>query len=202
MMDSVANSKRSMLSNDSSKEVRFKIEASNDESRIGDEHFQQQQRSSRRIPRRMSQVYLPRLITRDYPFHQSSNCVQVFPKHAKKLFWLYVKDWFHVSLRVPAYISFPAFLLFWYLMIWVFAATYRMVDSSNVNLDKDCGLGEPGIPITMASAYAFSLETTTTVGCESCVDAVKKGAEFVLACNENAQGLSLAVVPFGMFFFC
>jgi len=127
-------------------------------------HYSDQLVLSQRIARRKSQVSLPRLITRDYPYNQSSNRVQVFNENSKAIFWLYVRDWFHVMLRVPWYFSFFCVIFVWYLMIWVFAAVFVLVDSNTFNRNKDCGLGEPGIPITMATAYAFSLETCTTVG--------------------------------------
>jgi len=120
--------------------------------------------SSQRIHRQASKVFLPRLIPRDYPYHQSSNRVQVFNQHRDQIFRLAIKDWFHVILRMKSYVSFPIFVAIWYGMIWVFALVFTMVDSSNFNRDKDCGLAEPGIPITLSAAYAFSLETCTTVG--------------------------------------
>ena len=67
---------------------------------------------------------------------------------------------------MKSYVSFPIFVAIWYGMIWVFALVFTRVDSSYFNRDKDCGLAEPGIPITLSAAYAFSLETCTTVGCE------------------------------------
>jgi len=79
---------------------------------------------------------------------------------------LFIKDWFHFLLRVPWFISVPIVILIWVAMIVVFASIYWYVDSNNANLDKDCGLGESGMPISIAAAYAFSLETCTTVGCE------------------------------------
>lgn len=151
----------SKVSVDDSKEVRFS-QRSKDNSNIGDSAI----RLSSRIRRQKSQVFLPRLITRDYPYHQSSNRVQVFPKNQKAIFRLFVKDYFHVLLRIPFCYSFPIFLFIWYLMVWVFALIYQAIDGSNFNLNRDCGLGDPGVPITINTAYAFSLETCTTVGCE------------------------------------
>ena len=46
----------------------------------------------------------------------------------------------------------------------MFAGIYMWVDS-NYKYD-DCGLGEPGSPIEWGTAFAFSLETCTTVGCK------------------------------------
>ena len=120
----------------------------------------------RRIQRRMSQVNLPRLIDRDFPFHQSSSRVQVQNENTKPLFRLLVMDWFHVILRLPWYYSFPGIIGIWYLFIWIFAWAFVVVDGANVNREKDCGLGDPNEPIHLSAAYAFSLETCTTVGCE------------------------------------
>jgi len=120
--------------------------------------------SSRRIQRKDSQVFLPRLIKRDYPYDQSSNRVRIVNKHQKQLFPLLIKDSFHVLLRVKWYVSLPLITIVWYAMIWVFAFFYMLIDGSNFNHAKDCGLGEPENPIGFATAYAFSLETCTTVG--------------------------------------
>lgn len=120
--------------------------------------------TTNRIPRHKSQVFLPRLITRDYPFNQSSNRVQVLNANIEKLIPLYFKDWFHVMLRIRWYWSLSGFLLVWYFMIWFFAWIYVGVDGAGKNREKNCGLGDPGVPLTMSAAYAFSLETCTTVG--------------------------------------
>ena len=125
---------------------------------------------SRRIQRRDSHVFLPRLIKRDYPYDQSSNRVRIVNKHQKHLVPLLIKDSFHVLLRVKWYVSLPLITVVWYAMIWIFAFFYMWIDGSNFNLAKDCGLGEPDNPIGFATAYAFSLETCTTVGCEYCID--------------------------------
>lgn len=122
--------------------------------------------SGHRIARHRSQVYLPRLITRDYAFHQSSNVVQVFNKNKYAIRRLFLKDWFHVMLRFPGMATITILLLTWWAMIWVFAYVFLYIDSNNFNLNKDCGLGDPGEPINLSTAYAFSLETCTTVGCE------------------------------------
>ncbi len=159
MTDSVDDSK---LSLNDSKSVRFSGRSKDDSSKVADSSMRQLSR----IRRQASQVFLPRLITRDYPYHQSSNRVQVFPKNHRAVFRLLVKSYFYVLLRIPFCYSFPIILFIWYLMIWVFASVYQSIDSSNFNLNKDCGLGDPGVPITIHTAYAFSLETCTTVGCE------------------------------------
>eukprot|EP00522_Entomoneis_paludosa_P016587 CAMPEP_0172452828 /NCGR_PEP_ID=MMETSP1065-20121228/10367_1 /TAXON_ID=265537 /ORGANISM="Amphiprora paludosa, Strain CCMP125" /LENGTH=360 /DNA_ID=CAMNT_0013204949 /DNA_START=118 /DNA_END=1200 /DNA_ORIENTATION=+ len=47
-------------------------------------------------------------------------------------------------------------------MILIFAGFYVWQDNQNPN--KNCGLGEEGQPIAFGPAFAFSLETCTTVG--------------------------------------
>jgi hypothetical protein len=71
---------------------------------------------------------------------------------------------FSVLLRSHLYITIPLLLLIWVTAILIFAAIYVHIDTSN--LDVDCGLGDPGFPITFATGFAFSLETCTTVGCK------------------------------------
>jgi len=119
---------------------------------------------SKRILRMMSQVYLPRLITRDYPYNQSSNRVEIVNENTNPLWGLLIKDWFHVLLRLPSWISLPAFIIIWYISIWVWAAIYQYISNKSSNFEKDCGLGSPNVTLSIMTAYAFSLETCTTVG--------------------------------------
>jgi len=119
-----------------------------------------------RISRLKSRVFLPRLIPRNFPFDQSSNGVQIFNEHKHVIWGLLRRDWFHAMLRIPGWLSLLGIVLVWVLMIFVFAFIYMAIDSSTHNLKKNCGLGEPSEPIQFPAAYAFSLETCTTVGCE------------------------------------
>jgi len=121
-------------------------------------------RKSRRILRMMSQVYLPRLITRDYPFQQSSNRVEIVNENTKSLWGLLIKDWFHILLRLPSWVSLPAFAIIWYIFIWVWAFIYQHITNTPSNYSKDCGLGNANETLNIMTAYAFSLETCTTVG--------------------------------------
>lgn len=86
--------------------------------------------------------------------------------HKKCLRGLLIKDWFHVLLRLPSWISLPAFIIIWYISIWVWAAIYQYISNKSSNFEKDCGLGSPNVTLSIMTAYAFSLETCTTVGCE------------------------------------
>ena len=148
----------SNINDDNSSKIFSKNENENENSGISSH--------SQRIHKMKSQVHLPRLIARDYPYEQSSNRVRIQNENVKPVISLYIRDWFHFLLRVPWFISIPIVILIWYVMIVVFAYIYFYVDRSNANLNKDCGLGEPDMPISFAAAYAFSLETCTTVGCE------------------------------------
>ena len=120
---------------------------------------------------------LKRLVVRDLPFHQSSNSLRVrhqmskeYSKKAKGrhsagglgFFHWYIEDWFHVLLRLRTSVSAFAFVLVWTAFLVFFAGIYVMVD--RVDPNEACGLGEPGNPIKFYGAFAFSLETTTTVG--------------------------------------
>jgi potassium inwardly-rectifying channel subfamily J protein 9 len=77
-------------------------------------------------------------------------------------FHWYIEDWFHVLLRLRTVVSVSAFTVVWTAFLLIFAGVYVMVD--RINPDEACGLGEPGFPIKFYGAFAFSLETTTTVG--------------------------------------
>jgi len=52
---------------------------------------------SKRILRMMSQVYLPRLITRDYPYNQSSNRVEIVNENTNPLWYVYCTDIQYIS---------------------------------------------------------------------------------------------------------
>lgn len=85
-------------------------------------------------------------------------------KHHSHVYPLLLLDWFHVFLRLPTYVSVTLLLSIWTLFILIFAKIYVGIDTSNNALD--CGLGDPGTPIAWGTAFAFSLETCTTVGCK------------------------------------
>jgi hypothetical protein len=117
--------------------------------------------------RRESKVELPRLVNRDYPYHQSRNRIAVRNEndYSHSQIWrLLMEDWFHVLLRIPVWYSVFALLAIWTVVILLFAAVYMNIDERY--LEEDCGLGEPGEPIQFGTSFAFSLETCTTVGCK------------------------------------
>jgi hypothetical protein len=115
-----------------------------------------------------TQVFLPRMILRNMPYHQSNNQCQVIHTNKRKdstLFRLLLSDWFHVLLRIKMHYSICMLLGLWLGTILLFAIVYVGID--HVYENADCGLGkEPPILIAFAAAFAFSLETCTTVGCE------------------------------------
>jgi len=119
---------------------------------------------------------LNRLIVRDLPFHQSSNSLRVRHQMSKEytkrsglksagglsFFHWYIEDWFHVLLRLRTIVSSFMFVVVWTSLLLFFAAIYVLIDSREP--DVACGLGKIGVPIGYYGAFAFALETTTTVG--------------------------------------
>ena len=117
---------------------------------------------------------MKRLVVRDLPYHQSSNSLrvrhQMSPKHSKKytrslplrFFFWYIEDWFHVFLRFRTIISGFFIVVIWTCFLLIFAAVYMHVDAEYPK--ENCGLGRVGKPISFHGAFAFALETATTVG--------------------------------------
>ena len=125
----------------------------------------QSQRVRTNSNRHYSNVFLPRLVDRNFPYHQSKNQIAVKNLHQDSgVVQLLLKDWFHVFLREHVLKSVTLLLVIWTVVILIFAAIYVKVDGDY--LEKNCGLGEPGTPIEFGTAFAFSLETCTTVGCK------------------------------------
>jgi len=116
-----------------------------------------------------SSIASPRLIQRNLPYNQSHNrfnTMNKFGQHRFLMLWnLYKHDWFHVMLRWPTMLSVLFFIGVWTTIILVFAGVYMGVD--RINPDVDCGLAPNAAqegPIQWYTAFAFSLETCTTVG--------------------------------------
>jgi hypothetical protein len=105
---------------------------------------------------------LPRLVYRNRAFHQSSSRVYVKHNQGTRIYKLLRFNWFHVFLRWPTKWSLLTLLSIWTILIVLFGAVYTGYDNIQPNLA--CGLGVAGSPITFAGAFAFSLETCTTVG--------------------------------------
>ena len=105
----------------------------------------------------------PRLVHRDRAFFQSSNKLRVQHNQGNKIMKLLKHNWFHSFLRWPTRHSLGLLMAFWTSVIFFFALLYVWYDHSNSL--GDCRLGEDAdTPISFAGAFAFSLETCTTVG--------------------------------------
>jgi hypothetical protein len=105
---------------------------------------------------------LPRFVRRDQPFHQSRNEIHIAHNHRFKIFLLTRRDWFHTLARCSTYFSACGLLVVWTTMIFVFAGIYMLMDRRNNEIS--CGLTADDVPISFGAAFAFSLETCTTVG--------------------------------------
>ena len=114
---------------------------------------------------------IPRLVHRNLPFKQSLQQIAVVNTTDYRSFRvqrILSQDWYHVFLRQPTWFSLCCLLLFWTLFIAIFALIYQKIDRDNPTVA--CGLGREDnvtgvlIPIEFQPAFAFSLETCTTVG--------------------------------------
>ena len=115
-------------------------------------------------PSRLSHAAIPRLVARNRPFNQSDNKVQVNHLPDRRIFSLLFRDWFHVILRYNTFHSLSFLLIIWTSMIIVFACIYMTIGDGDSNPENSCGLAGNGERFTFTGAFAFSLETCTTVG--------------------------------------
>jgi len=106
------------------------------------------------------QHYRSRLIHRNLPHGQSRNSPAVHIVGYKNVKWMLIHDWFHMVLRFPTSLSILILLLVWVLSIIIFALIYRGMDGRR----DECSLGGESETISFHTAFAFSLETCTTVG--------------------------------------
>ena len=108
----------------------------------------------------------PRLVQRDLPYYQSRNALNIHLKDLKKYAGkLRQHDWFHVWLRQNTLKSCLVLLMAWTLAIIVFALLYMAVDYGYRG--TVCSLVKAGdlrSTMSFGGYFAFSLETTTTVG--------------------------------------
>ena len=128
--------------------------------------------SDRRLLRLEQLESLPRLVKRNQPFYQSSNKIYVKHNQGTKIYALLRFNWFHVFLRWPTKYSLTLLLSVWTATILFFAGLYLVYDANNDA--APCALGgvlddygglESNIPkMHFSTAFAFSLETCTTVG--------------------------------------
>ena len=115
-------------------------------------------------PKTSSENILPRLVLRNRPFHQSSNKLHI--QHNKRGFQilkLLKHNWFHYFLRWPTKYSLLMLMTLWTGAIIFFAFIYMIYDRLDFNSECSLGLSEDE-PMTFGAAFAFSLETCTTVG--------------------------------------
>lgn len=106
--------------------------------------------------------FLPRLILRNRPFGQSNNKVHIEHNQGVRIYSLLKFNWFHAFLRWPTKWSLTLLMVSWTSMILFFALLYCWYDRKEQT--ELCGLGQDGLPMTFGTAFAFSLETCTTVG--------------------------------------
>jgi len=108
----------------------------------------------------------PRLVKRNRPYNQSLNVLNVKNKYGKHKWTLlgnlFYNDWFHIIMRWPTIISLIFILSLWIGFIMIFAGIYMAIDARDPSVS--CGLGFENNPIQIWGAFAFSLETCTTVG--------------------------------------
>lgn len=101
----------------------------------------------------------PRLLPRDYPFHQSSgklNLCVTMPTVAAKLMQY---DIYHLVTSAPTRLVVLLVILVYCVTVLFFTLLYALCDWTDVT----CQLGVDG-PVTFQAAFAFAVETQTTVG--------------------------------------
>jgi hypothetical protein len=107
--------------------------------------------------------YPPRMVLRNLPFEQSQNRFNVrYTNRGFPVLCLLRRDWFHVFLNMGTFLSLAVLLILWTALLCLFAVVYMRMDRRHE--ESQCGLTFDGKPITYAGAFAFSLETCTTVG--------------------------------------
>ena len=109
----------------------------------------------------------PRFVKRNLPFHQSRNCLNIRLKGLDRYAgtMLLQEDWYHILLRWDTAKSSLLMISTWTVMILIFAGFYKLVDYAYYRVD--CGLVNPDDPravLHYGAYFAFSLQTTTTVG--------------------------------------
>ena len=128
--------------------VRANADANNKEHRNHHPKQQQQQPQSRACQRQKrhalrpdindghSKVFLPRLVQRDYDFHQSSNRMSVQTVNTIHThLWLRAYDWFHVLLRVPILVALILLIAIWTMAIVGWGGVYVWLSRQYVDRD-------------------------------------------------------------------
>jgi len=124
-----------------------------------------EQRRNRRVQKKRSAMIQPRMVARDLPFHQSRNRMNVRNIDPHRWLWkLQILDWFHTLLRFPIGVAVGILLGVWIFLVVAFAVAYWYEDNVGYKI-VDCGMGlTASESLSMSGAFAFSLETWTTVG--------------------------------------
>jgi len=107
----------------------------------------------------------PRLVKRDLKYHQSSSKFNIRNIHGDNkwtMITIFSGDWFHIILRQHTILSVGLMMGAWVTFIIFFAVIYMYIDKQDERVK--CGLGFDDVPIQFHGAFAFSLETCTTVG--------------------------------------
>jgi potassium inwardly-rectifying channel subfamily J protein 9 len=104
----------------------------------------------------------PRLVQRNLAFHQSRNILQVAHNKGFNIGRLIRHDYFHVLLRLPLWKIVMLIIFSWTVVILFFAGVYYA--NGQMQSNPSCALGLNGTPVSFATAFAFSLETCSTVG--------------------------------------
>ena len=103
-----------------------------------------------------------RLVRRDAPFHQSSGTFYMGRSGLRmpQLRKLMLSDWFHVVVSWPLWVLALATIVLYTAIIVIFAGFYMLIDGEN----SDCGLANYNETLDFHKAFAFSIETMTTIG--------------------------------------
>ena len=103
-----------------------------------------------------------RLVRRDAPFRQSSGKIFMMRSglRLRQLRLIALSDWFHVLLESRMTVIVALTTALYTSIIIIFAAMYMAIDGKQ----SSCGLAAPGTDLDLHTAFAFSVETMTTIG--------------------------------------
>jgi hypothetical protein len=99
-----------------------------------------------------------RLLRRDAPFRQSTGRIYMHRQGAA--LGLALSDLFHVALSMPSMVFLPVVMAAYTTVMIMYACIYLFVDGPSV----ECGIAPLGRRPTFYHAFAFSMETLTTIG--------------------------------------
>jgi hypothetical protein len=102
-----------------------------------------------------------RLVRRDSAFHQSSGKINMHRGlRAGQLLGLAQKDWYHVLLTMKSRSLLLVIVCTFTLVVVFYAFMFMLVDDSL----EGCGIAPKGQRASFYNAFAFALETLTTIG--------------------------------------